>query len=231
MIKAKAWKEDDLKGTWTVQRKIDGIRMLRDTDGNPCSRNGKPLYNLGAVPSGITDCEIFAGDWPSTVTACKKKIGGTPIDLSWVYSLYPVTDPRLVLAELVDPTALQIRTLLDQQVALGDEGLILRQGDKWLKVKTKYTADVRVTGLMAGGGKYVGVLGAFETDFGNVGTGLTDAERARYNSESMIGALIEVEFMEMTPAGKFRHPRFVRIREDKDEVSIESEIPDHKGGS
>ena len=224
MIKAKAWKENDLEGKWEFERKIDGVRMLRDDAGRPVSRNLKPLFNLDGVDSAITDAEIFTGAWETTVTAVKKQTGEPPVKEEWVYSLYPEVDKRLKLGVVTNPTAATINKMLETQVALGDEGLILRSVEdpsKWLKVKTKYTADVRITGLQAGGGKYVGVLGAFMTNYGNVGTGLTDAQRAEYNNPALIGSLIEVEYMELTNGGKFRHPRFVRFRTDKDEESFQ----------
>jgi ATP-dependent DNA ligase len=74
---------------------------------------------------------------------------------------------------------------------------------------------VKITGLQAGLGKHQGKLGAFLTDMGKVGTGLTDHERVLYNTPDMIGQIIEVECMELTDDGKFRHPRFVRLRFDK----------------
>jgi len=223
MIKAKAWKEHDLKGKWQVCRKIDGIRMLRDDMGNPVSRNYKPLYNLDRVDNDIRDAEIFTGDWETTVTAVKKQTGQPPVRDEWVYSLWPDMDERLNLGVLNDPTVEEIHGIMDRQVSLGDEGLILRSlydPSKWLKVKTKFTADVLVTDLLAGGGKYTGMLGAFITKYGNVGTGLTDADRVLYNDSKYIGSLIEVEYMELTKYNKLRHPRFVRIRNDKDEESF-----------
>ena len=50
----------------------------------------------------------------------------------------------------------------------------------------------------------------------NEGTGFTDKDRTTlWNTrDSLIGKIVEVEAMEMTVAGKFRHPRFIRIRED-----------------
>lgn len=223
--KAKPWDGKDLKGKWTVTRKIDGARMLRDAEGNPVSRAGKPLYNLSKVSKDITDAEIYKDNWETSMSLVRTKNNGTDVDPSFVYSLDPL-DPRLYVGELENPTAYDLNLLLLGAVDSGDEGLIIRQGERWLKVKPKDTADVYITGYQAGTGKHTGKMGALLTSKGKVGTGFSDVDRAwwqlMYDLHGLIWLtkqLIEVEYMELTPAGKFRHPRFIRVRDDKTEES------------
>nr|WP_283842052.1 hypothetical protein [Bradyrhizobium sp. KB893862 SZCCT0404] len=109
------------------------------------------------------------------------------------------------------------------QIAKGYEGLVLRQGDVWLKVKPTETYDVLVTGIIEGTGKHKGRMGALMTPMGKVGTGFSDAERVTFwnyckepdDGRGIMGETIEVECMKLTDDGKFRHPRFVRVRPDK----------------
>lgn len=221
--KAKPWKQTDLKGWWEFTLKIDGARMLRDSKGNPVSRAGKPLYNLGDVPSEITDAEIFDKDWESSMSLVRTSVNGKTVLMDKVYSLDPI-DPRLVLPEVLNPTKGFIEKLLEEKVSQGYEGLILRQKDKWLKVKPKDTADVFITGFQAGTGKHEGRMGALLTNYGKVGTGFSDAARQWwqkcYDDNMLIGLLIEVEFMEWTKNGIMRHPRYLRIRDDKIEENL-----------
>lgn len=213
MIKAKNWKGNDLKDEWEVTLKIDGVRMLRDEDGNPVSRAGKPLHNLQNVPAEITDAEIFLKDWETSVSAVRTH-DSTPVTEDMVYALDPL-DERLVLATWTDPEASKIEELLEATVRQGHEGLVLRQGDKWLKVKPTETYDVVIKSIIEGTGKYVGMMGALMTDKGKVGTGFTDAMRKEYFHPAYVGHIIEVECMSLTKDGKFRHPRFKRVRWDK----------------
>ena len=50
---------------------------------------------------------------------------------------------------------------------------------------------------------------------GDIGTGFTDQEREQFTEEFIINKTIEVSCMMLTPDGKFRHPRYERLREDK----------------
>lgn len=222
--KAKPWNGKSLSGIWEVTLKIDGARMLRDSEGNPVSRAGKPLYNLSHIPKEITDAEVFYKDWESSMSLVRSSVNGSPVPLEYVYSLDPL-DPRLDLGELEDPTENTIQKLMQTKVDEGYEGLILRQGSRWLKVKPKKTADVFVTGFQPGTGKHEGRMGALLTDYGKVGTGFSDALRIHWqmahDGGSAVGQLIEVEFMEWTEGKKFRHPRFLRVRNDKTEESLE----------
>lgn len=223
-IKATPWKGEDLKGTWEITLKIDGARMLRDAEGNPVSRAGKPLYNLEGIPKEITDAEIYDKDWETSMGLVRSSVNGKPVPQDKVYSLDPL-DPRLHLGYFNNhATSSEIEKLMKQQVDLGYEGLILRQGNKWLKVKPKETADVKVTGFQAGTGKHEGRTGALLTNYGKIGTGFSDADREWwqkcYDDGMLVGLIIEVEYTELTSGGKFRHPRFLRIRDDKTEESI-----------
>jgi ATP-dependent DNA ligase len=81
---------------------------------------------------------------------------------------------------------------------------------------------VTVTEIIEGTGKHKGRMGALMTPMGKVGTGFTDQERKEWwGRKALLGNhptlawLIEVECMQLTPDGKFRHPRFLRIRYDK----------------
>jgi len=224
-IKAKPWKGEDLDGTWDITLKIDGARMLRDSEGIPVSRAGKPLYNLSHIPKEITDAEIYNKDWETSMSLVRTKNNGSPVDPSFVYSLNPL-DPRLDLGAFDNPKSSDILRIMKSKVKEGYEGLILRQGDKWLKVKPKDTADILITGYQAGTGKHKGKMGALLTAKGKVGTGFTDEDRAWWQMmydlhglQWLTKVLIEVEFMEYTSNGKFRHPRFIRIRDDKSEES------------
>ena len=226
-IKATPWKGNDLEGTWEITLKIDGARMLRDSSGNPVSRAGKPLYNLDHISKEITDAEIYETDWETSMGLVRSSVNGKAVDMEKVYSLDPL-DSRLHLGYFENPKVDEIEIFMRKQVDLGFEGLILRQGNKWLKVKPKETADVYVTGYQAGTGKHEGRMGALLTNYGKIGTGFSDADREEWahrhqedpNNFGNQEYLIEVEYMEWTSGGKFRHPRFIRIRDDKTEENV-----------
>lgn len=237
MIRAKPWNGKDLKGVWEFTLKIDGVRAFASA-GGWVSRNGKPLYNIPILRCIPPDegYEVYCSkpgrsskeNYKATIECVRAKTKDRPIRPNELYSLEPL-DPRLQVSAiypgegthaLKDPRASFIRTVLKRAVAHGYEGLVLRQGSTWLKVKPVETYDVRVTGIIEGTGKHKGRMGALMTDMGKVGTGFTDEEREWFwkrqvGGEPRFKQLIEVECMQLTPAGKFRHPRFVRIRYDK----------------
>lgn len=224
---------------WQVTKKIDGVQVVY-TNGVPLSRAGKPLYNLPGMPDGTYEC--FLGTFKATIEAVRT-INGQPIDGDDLYMLEPTLDPRLNFGWLSNyPDELTAVTNLFKLAQQGGyEGLVLRgpNGER-LKVKGRETHDVIVRGIIPGTGKHSGRMGALLTDMGRVGTGFSNDEREWFHMYSLLieaqhpahcavfddgpltncpcdrsGFLIEVECMELTPDGKFRHPRFVRTRPDK----------------
>jgi hypothetical protein len=211
--KAKDYTGKPLKGLWTVTRKVDGVRAFF-TPGGVVSRAGKPLYNLDHLYHlGLTDVEVFCGSWEESSSRVRTKNDGTPVEPEYLYSLSPV-DSRLMLGSIQDPSPEEVYALMQTEVDSGHEGIVLRQVDKWIKVKPTITHDVPITGIQPGTGKHDGRMGALLTPMGKVGTGFTDKQR---ELDWQIGQIIEVEAMGLTPAGKFRHPRFIRVRFDKGE--------------
>jgi DNA ligase-1 len=93
----------------------------------------------------------------------------------------------------------------------------------WMKIKEEETTEVVVTGIKEGTGKYVGACGALICDHKGRTvrvSGMTDEQRRRFfdKPKSIIGKMIEVTYQEETEAGSLRHPRFVRVRDDKQGV-------------
>lgn len=129
-----------------------------------------------------------------------------------------------------------ITKLLDEQVAAGEEGIMIniydapyefKRTNSLLKVKKFNTADLRVIGFEQGTGKYTGKLGAFICEYKggqvNVGSGLTDEQRTEIYKDPFkyIGTIIEIAYFEETKdsTGKpsLRFPTFKDFRFDKTE--------------
>lgn len=218
MNKAKDWNGKDLKGVWDITYKIDGVRAL--SDGHKVtSRNGKPLYGCDHLASSFQDAEIYCGDFKSTIETVRTQ-HGTHVHPSCVFALHPVIDERLIIEECVpNPTAKQIEGWLRHATSLKYEGIVLRNPTtgEWIKHKPVRTYDVTVTGYTEGKGKFAGMLGKLHSDMGDVGTGFSDYERKVLwdGRDGLVGMTVEVECMELTPGGKFRFPRYVRMRFDK----------------
>lgn len=130
-----------------------------------------------------------------------------------------------------------------QAMADDEEGIMLNIADapyeckrskNLLKVKVFNTADLRVVGYEEGTGRNLGKLGALVVDYkGNkvkVGSGFTDSQREslwlhRYDQEkSLIGKIIEVQYFEESKNEQgglsLRFPTFLRVRDDKTEISL-----------
>ncbi|HET9621123.1 MAG TPA: DNA ligase [Kofleriaceae bacterium] len=119
-----------------------------------------------------------------------------------------------------------LRAELARVEALGGEGLMLRQpgspyvvgrSTSLLKVKTFQDAEARVVGHAPGTGKHEGRVGALVVELGdgtrfNVGTGLSDAERA---APPAIGAIITFRYQELSDDGVPRFPSYVGEAIDK----------------
>jgi ATP-dependent DNA ligase len=232
----KAWNGKDLDGTWIVSYKIDGVRAIicsfvtREGKNyelslfRAVSRAGKPLYNLENIPSGTY--EIYGGTLKASVQAVRTKDPkkAKPVPIEWAYRLDEL-DPRLFLCTASNLSAEYIHKMLHDANKLGYEGLVLRPVgcndiEKFLKVKPVDTYDVQVLAIESGDeeGKYKNVMGRLLTDKGYVGGGFTDAERAAWwlrQDGRDVGATIEVRCDRLTPDGKFRHARYVRLRWDK----------------
>jgi ATP-dependent DNA ligase len=218
----RAWNGKQLAGDWLVTVKIDGVRAIWHDERGWLSRANKPLYNLRPwQPGRPRDCEVFVGTFRDTIRATRTIFvkGGTPPVLAeHMYGLDQI-DRRLHCRQLINPTPDEIRAQLELANNLGHEGLVLRQGNHWIKVKPNETHDVAITGFVEGRGKHVGRLGCVTTAKGAVGSGLSDTEREELWAEAkagqLVGEMIEVSCLEITPDGQFRHPYFVRMRPDK----------------
>lgn len=236
-LKIRDWKGADLRGTWYVTYKIDGVCVIVTERGDAISRAGKPLYNVPTddVTDGLTPgiYECYLGSWEKSVSAVRSQFdesGKAPAPMVAPDAFYALAwlngtrraDTRLNAGMMINPVAATISARLDDALAKGYEGLVLchaGNGAYW-KVKPRVTYDVPVTGVIMGKGKHAGRMGALITPRGQVGTGFSDAQRENFArmEEQITGTdhiLIEVECMGLTPAGKFRHARFLRVRWDK----------------
>lgn len=218
----RSWNGNALAGDWKVTLKLDGVRGIWHDETGWMSRANKPLYNIPPWREGRPrDCEVFVNNFRDTIRATRTKAArvDTPqIGSEDLYGLAPL-DPRLHWGTLTNPTPANIRAQLQRANNLGYEGLVLRQGEQWIKVKPVETHDVLITGFSEGTGKHRGRLGFVTTTKGAVGTGFSDAEReilwSEANAGRLVGQVIEVSCMQFTSNGQFRHPVFVRMRPDK----------------
>lgn len=217
-----SWNGKPLAGEWLVTVKIDGVRAIWHDGLGWLSRAGKRLYNIPPWQRGNgRDCEIFVGTFRDTIRATRTRLkkGDTPtIQPQHMYGLDQL-DARLNWGTLKSPSVTDILAQLQRANDLGHEGIVLRQADRWIKVKPEETHDVTITGYAEGEGKHRGRLGFVTTAKGAVGTGFTDREReilwAEARAGRLVGQIVEVNCMQFTPMGQFRHPFFVRMRPDK----------------
>lgn len=225
MLKFKNYTGQSLKGDWLFTYKIDGWQAKQyETDTGlevkTLSKGGKPLYHLPDIMPKFDIAEIFCGSWNETqsiLSASKSK--RRQVKLDEIYPLFPDIDKRLVIGTFRDPSAKLINIAFNQAINMEYEGLVLRKGNEFIKVKPTYSEDVPITGFVQGNGKLKGMLGKFTTDSGDVGTGFTELQRKALwrIRKKLIGIMIEVESMEKLPNGKLRHPRFIRLRLDKND--------------
>lgn len=219
--KPSSWNGKALNGDWLLTLKIDGVRAIWHDEHGWLSRADKQLYNIPPWTGGPRDCEVYVGTFRDTIRATRTKHlkpGTPPILREHLYWLDPL-DARLNQGRLTDPSVNDILDELGRAQSLGYEGVVLRQKDRWIKVKPEETHDVVITGFCEGGGKHLGRLGFVTTTQGDVGSGFSEEERvalwAEAEAGTLIGQMIEVSCMMLTPDGMFRHPRFVRMRPDK----------------
>ncbi|MGM5028332.1 hypothetical protein AB8B02_19080 [Tardiphaga sp. 862_B3_N4_1] len=216
-----SWNRRALAGTWHVTLKVDGVRAIWHDEFGWISRAGKPLYNIPPYQGGPRDCELYVGSFRDTIRATRTKFRKTDTPTILREHLFglDILDGRLNAGALIDPSAEDIFATLSSAQASGFEGVVLRQGVRWIKVKPHETLDVPITGFSEGRGKHAGRLGIIATALGDVGSGFSDEERvalwAEANAGTLIGQVVEVSAMELSAAGKFRHPVFVRMRPDK----------------
>jgi ATP-dependent DNA ligase len=116
----------------------------------------------------------------------------------------------------------------------GEEGLVLKDPKgPWedkrvkhqVKMKAELEADLRVTGLVPGTGKYKGKIGSLMVESADgdvksaVGTGLDDDERA-LDPKEFLGKIVAVKYNALITDKKTGQkslflPVFVEIRDDK----------------
>ncbi len=224
-IKATYWDDNDLKGEWLITYKIDGVRCIRNKNGDVCTRDTKPVTKLNHLD--VTDSEFYYKDWSTSIGILHRREHPIIPTQEMLYSLDPI-DPRLIVGTVKNPNSAYIRYQLEVALSKGYEGLVLRQGNKWIKVVPEKFADVFILDIKKGNGKYSEVASTIVTSRGKVASFelqglLSDIEFRKellINRESYIGKIAQIGYRELTKNGKFRFPRLVRLRLDKDYESI-----------
>lgn len=234
--KALYWDGEDLKGTWELYVKVDGVRVIRDANANVRSRDDKPLHNVDHLY--FHDAEFFYKDWNHSVSIVRSKHHPIKATQDMIYELSDgKVDKRLVLGKVENPTKEFLLEKMQEQLDKGHEGIIVRQfrGGRWhwIKVVPEIFADIRVLDVLEGKGKYAGVAGTIVTKYGNVGsfkeqftsngTPIGDWAFRKLlwdNKQRFIGMIIQVGLREVTEKGKMRFSSLAKVRKDKSTEDI-----------
>jgi DNA ligase-1 len=216
----------------------EGMQTLRDSynmkelwiDGEMCSKDSQ-FSNVMTQLRRIKDCDpsifkYYIFDCPTfhetdiemrTETLEHHFFNVTPKDCMYV--------PHLAFLSI--STYEQVIDFIKYQRNEGFEGIVLKKrGSKynsgkqveWCKGILDETLDLPVLRVEEGTGKHAGKVGRFVVQYGDrevkVAPGnATHEELTSYLTDPP--KLIEVKFKEYTHLGSLRHPRFVRVREDK----------------
>lgn len=152
--------------------------------------------------------------------------------LASVFSVCADQNVRLVEHHSFEEPGACVERLLDTTIAAGHEGLVLKTRDgryghglsfSWCKLVKNETADLEVVEVIEGKGRLSGKVGAFvclcNGTLVKVAPGrATGKDLERFFSDPP--QLIEVAFKEITKSGALREPRFVRVRDDKNEPHV-----------
>lgn len=148
-------------------------------------------------------------------------------------SIYDDTDSHIILTQSVEVNSLlKLNNYYAQCLNDGYEGIMIKnpfhyyqQGKiswDWMKKKEIHSVDILIIDFVEGTGKYINMLGylicLYENKKVRIGYGFKDKERKEFweNRNKMKGKIIEVRYQNKTKNGIFRHPRFFRLRPDKD---------------
>lgn len=119
----------------------------------------------------------------------------------------------------------------DQFLKAGFEGTVIKRKDSeymfkrsvdWLKLKECRTGEFMCVGAFQGTGRNANRLGYIKIEDGitvtRIGSGFSDEQREQYwnNQSEIVGHYVEICYQEKTKDGRFRFPRFMRVRYDKD---------------
>lgn len=184
-----------------------------------------------AVAAGFTDHAYLSRY--GELREIMSYVGGDAARTLQLADMYPTPGPT-TLDTLIDRTPDMLYALRQRG---GDyDGLMLRpwayglvlgasgSDGALVKLKPRATADLLVVGTYPGKGKHLGRTGGLivsldgnpnGSDFCEVGTGLSDAERAL--GFHWVGKIVEVTYLELTKAKKLREPAFIGIRTDKNQ--------------
>ncbi len=251
LLLAETWDGSQDVAGWWLSEKLDGVRAYWNGE-RFLSRQGNtfhaPTWFRAELPREPLDGELWLDrkafqrtvsivrrhDEPAEWRAVRYVIfdaprhGGafeTRLDYCRQrFARHPAPFLR-VLDQQVCRDAAQVQNELERILALGGEGLMLRQPESLyetrrsptlLKVKRFLDAEARVVGHEPGKGRHQGRLGALLVELSGgvrfaVGSGFTDRQRERPPS---IGAWITFRYQELSERGVPRFPTFVRVRTD-----------------
>lgn len=123
------------------------------------------------------------------------------------------------------PSAVMTWAIVDEK----GEGVVFKDGNllNWRKHKIKQTADLEIIGTTMGQGKFAGLIGSLRCTWrdGTVACtagGMDDNTRRAMTVADFRGKIAEIEYQYIGSGGRLRHPRFKRLRLDKE---IADEMP------
>lgn len=220
---------------------MDGELLIRDRHGIPSKEQYKRTMRIvtsdsekkpGIVFNAFDLVHIDAFDTRTCFTPYYLRRQKLEVMLDHTISIKPV--PILYYGSDTS----MIKTLVDEQRAMGHEGVMINLADAFytfkrtnnlLKVKVMQDADLRIIDIKEGDGRFSGTLGALIVDYKGtpvgVGSGLTDDVRSEIwkNPDKYIGRIAKIRYFEETSdkngVKSIRFPVFEEIREPGKEVS------------
>ena len=192
---------------WLGRQTFDKINALIHTHTTTSQQWRGVQYKVFDLPK-------YAGEFNERLSALQEIYTQSPNDFWSPIEQFKVKNQTQLEQHLLDIEK------------LGGEGLMLHKGtslyagartNDLLKLKSFQDAEAIVIGHTAGKGKYTGIVGALivKTEDGvifNIGTGLSDADRA---APPTIGSIITYKYFGLTHKGTPRFASYLRTRSRK----------------